>query len=297
MLLCVSDAFLALDTSHVAPLHAVLTASVAQSVHDPLGRVACWRLESLSSEDMSRLKAWARTLGVSIAFFERLPKWSDFSVLMTDMDHTLIDADVLKELAVFADQEEAYKAILATLSNGMLSFEASLKERATLLKGLPEDRIQKVVSGLTFNPGIVALLDEARQQGLRTYVLSSGIDDIAQPLSEMLSMTGAIANHLDIRNGRLTADIKGPLGGPLLDAAGKCSQMTRISKALSTKGPDSAFCCGDSGNDALMLKAAGMGVSFYGSSSAVEAANVNINSGGFEWILDLLKLHERLAVE
>ena len=172
MLLCVSDAFLALDTSHVAPLHAVLTASVAQSVHDPLGRVACWRLESLSSEDMSRLKAWARTLGVSIAFFERLPKWSDFSVLMTDMDHTLIDADVLKELAVFADQEEAYKAILAALSNGMLSFEASLKERATLLKGLPEDRIQKVVSGLTFNPGIVALLDEARQQGLRTYVLS-----------------------------------------------------------------------------------------------------------------------------
>ena len=83
----------------------------------------------------------------------------------------------------------------------------------------------------------------------------------------------------------------------LLDASGKCSQMTRISKALSTKGPDSAFCCGDSGNDALMLKAAGMGVSFYGSSSAVEAANVNINSGGFEWILDLLKLHERLAVE
>lgn len=294
MLLCVSDALLQRDASCAAPLQAVLDGAGAVPVPDPLGRAAVWRFPVMQSETVRELKTWARAAGVSIAFFDRLPKWSDFSVLMTDMDHTLIDADVLRELAELADRGEAYAEVLAALKAGTMSFETSLRERALLLKGLPDTAIERVVSRLAFTPGIVSLVDEARRRGLRSYVLSSGIDDIAQPLSEMLCMTGAIANHLDIHEGHLTSDIKGPLGGPLLDAEGKCRQMTRISKVLSTKGPASALCCGDSGNDALMLGAAGMGVSFFGSDSAVEAANVNINTGGFDWVLELLELHERL---
>lgn len=296
MFISLSDPFLQQNASCAEPLYALLVAHAAEPLPDPHGRLSCWRIQTPTIEAVSQLKNWGRANRVSVAFFDRLPKWKDFSVLMTDMDHTLIDADVLKELSVFAGQEEAYKEVVTALSAGTMNFGTSLKERARLLQGLPEWTIQKVVSGLSFNPGIVELLDEAKRRGLRTYVLSSGIDDIAQPLSEMLGMTGAIANHLDIREGLLTADIKGPLAGPLLDAQGKCSQMTRISKALSPKGPASALCCGDSGNDALMLKAAGMGVSFYGSRAAFEAANVNINTGGFEWVLDLLQLHERFEV-
>ena len=294
MLLCVSDALLQQDASRIAALQTALLAGDAVSLADPLARAAVWRLRTLRPETVSELKAWAREAEVSIAFFDRLPRWSDFSVLMTDMDHTLIEADVLKELAEMAGRREAYQAVLASLKAGSMSFETSLKERARLLEGLPESAIERVVSGLSFSPGIVSLIAEARRRGLRTYVLSSGIDDIAQPLSEMLGMTGAIANHLDIREGYLTSDIKGPLGGPLLDADGKCQQMIRISNILSTRGSASALCCGDSGNDALMLEAAGMGVAFYGSDTAVKATNININAGGFEWVSDLLELHERL---
>lgn len=296
MFLCVSEPFLQRDNVCAEPLQLVLSTGDAVPMPDPLNRLACWRVCKPSPESVRKLKAWGRTQGVSLAFFDRLPKWSDFSVLMTDMDHTLIDADVFKELAVLAGQEERYQRVMTALSEGELTFDVSLQEKAVLLKGLPESAIEQVVSGLTFTSGIVTLIDEARHHNLRTYVLSSGIDDIAQHLSEMLCMTGAIANHLAIHEGQLTADIKGPFGGPLLDARGKCRQMNRIAQALSMRGAGGVLCCGDGDNDALMLKTAGMGISFYGTFSAVEAANVNINSGGFEWVVDLLGLHERLAL-
>lgn len=295
MFLCVSDAFVQLNGSRTKPLDDILRAGNAVSLADSGGNVRCWSLKTIDGGELLELKHWARQEEVCLAVLERLPKWTDFSVLITDMDHTLIEEDVLQALATIAGLEAEYRQVLSRLAERKILFEDSLRERARLLKGLPVSAIEEVVSQVRFTPGIASLIDEARRHGLRTYVLSSGIDDIAQPLSEKLHMTGAIANHLNVCEGILTSVIKGPFGGPLLNAEGKRNQATRIAESLSTCGTRSALCCGDSGNDALMLRDAGMGVSFFGTSSAIEAANVNINCGGFEWVLELMRLHERLS--
>lgn len=297
MFLCVSDAFMQLNSSSTKPLDDIVSAGNAVPLVAPCGRVMCWSLKTINSVDLAEVKRWARQEEVCLAVFERLPRWTDFSVLITDMDHTLIDTDVLQALAAIAGHESEYRQVLSRLTEGKILFEDSLRERARLLKGLPVSAIEEVVSQVRFTPGIAALMEEARRHGLRTFVLSSGIDDIAQVLSEKLQMTGAIANHLNVCDGILTSVIKGPFGGPLLNAEGKRNQAKRIAEVLSTYGTSSALCCGDSGNDALMLRDAGMGVSFFGTPSAVEAANVNINCGGFEWVLELMQLHERLPAD
>ncbi len=184
MFLCVSDAFVQLNSSRTKPLDDILRAGNAVSLADSGGNVRCWSLKTIDGGELLELKHWARQEEVCLAVLERLPKWTDFSVLITDMDHTLIEEDVLQALATIAGLEAEYRQVLSRLAKRKILFEDSLRERARLLKGLPVSAIEEVVSQVRFTPGIASLIDEARRHGLRTYVLSSGIDDIAQPLSE-----------------------------------------------------------------------------------------------------------------
>ncbi len=208
-------------------------------------------------------------------------------LVVLDMDSTLIQIEVIDELARLAGVGEQVAAITERAMNGELDFQQALRERVSLLQGLPVSALEQVYRELPFTPGAKNLIRILRRLGFRTAVISGGFDFFTDRLKEELGLDYAYANALEIVDGAVT----GQVAGAIVDGQRKAELLAEIAEREGIT-LSQVIAIGDGANDLPMLDRAGLGIAFNAKARVREQADYHINQGSLDSILYLLGIAE-----
>ena len=225
----------------------------------------------------------AASHGVDVAVQpERLERRAKRLVVL-DVDSTLIRDEVIELIADEVGRGEEVAAITARAMAGELDFEQSLRARVGLLAGADVSALDRAAARVRLTPGARTLVTTLRRLGYTVAVVSGGFDHGVGPIAELLGIDHAVANRLEIIDGRLS----GGLVGPILDRAGKASELRRIAE-LERVPLEQTVAIGDGANDLDMIAAAGLGVAFNAKPVVRAAADTSLNVPRLDAILFLL---------
>jgi phosphoserine phosphatase len=201
---------------------------------------------------------------------------SRYRLVLFDVDSTLIQQEVIDVLASRTEHGSEVADITRRAMAGELDFDGALRERVSLLEGLPE-------SILTFSPGALDLISELQQRHIRVGAVSGGFINVLQPLFAELKLDFLLANTLEVSGGSLT----GKVLGPIVNRLKKKESLVNFAETFSIDLSDT-IAVGDGANDLDMIKAAGLGVSYRGKAILNDAADVVITEPGLDQLLNYL---------
>ena len=202
-------------------------------------------------------------------------------VLLADMDSTMIQQECIDELADEAGVGPHVAAITARAMNGELDFDAALRERVALLRGLPEATIATVIRDrITLMPGGPALLATMKANHAYTALVSGGFTAFTAAIAARLGFDENRANTLGIEHGHLT----GTVHDPILGKAAKVTALHDICTRLSLT-PTHVMAVGDGANDLGMLTLAGAGVALHAKPAVQAQCDIRINHGDLTALL------------
>ena len=217
------------------------------------------------------------------AFVEPGKKLSDFGLICFDMDSTLITIECIDELADFAGKKAEVSAVTESAMRGEIDYRESLRRRLALLEGLDARVLARVYGErLLLSHGARELLEACQNAGLRTAILSGGFTYFTERLRIELGFDFATSNELEIRGGKLT----GRVVGDIVDAAAKAHHLARLTDELGLRR-EQVIACGDGANDLMMMAQAGLSVAFHAKPATRAKADVAINFGGLDAVLNL----------
>ena len=205
-----------------------------------------------------------------------------------DMDSTLIQGEVIDELARHAGVGDRVSAITERAMRGELDFQQSFRQRVALLKGLPESALQKVIDEVPLTDGAERLVSTLRRLGYKTAILSGGFTFFGRVLQERLGIDHLHANTLEIRDGIVTGEVV----PPIVDGAGKADRLTEIA-AREGLSLEQCIAVGDGANDLPMLRLAGLGIAFRAKPLVRSSARQSISAMGLDGILYLIGVRDR----
>ena len=217
-----------------------------------------WHLQSHSA-DLASI-AWS-DLGladdVDINFQHQSDAISDIKLAVFDMDSTLIECEVIDELATRAGVGDRVAAITERAMRGELDFNQSLSERLGLLRGLEADTALQIAKNLPYTDGARELMTTLRALGIKTVIISGGFSLFAEYVAAELAMDEYFANTLEVSDGRLT----GVAIPPIVNAEYKEAKLREIAASMGISMRQT-LAIGDGANDLKMLNAAGIGIAF-----------------------------------
>ncbi len=209
------------------------------------------------SELHTALSAVSTEHGVDLAVQEGgLMRWAKKLVLM-DVDSTLIAQEVIELLAAKAGVAQEVIEITASAMRGEIDFEASLRKRVALLKGLPASVIAEVQSEISLTPGARTLIRTLHKLGHTVAVVSGGFLEVIEPLIQELKIDLYRANSLEVIDGHLT----GNLVGTIIDRAAKAVALREFAAEVGVE-LEQTIAIGDGANDLDMITTAGLGIAF-----------------------------------
>ena len=224
---------------------------------------------------------------VDICFEDREFKVSDFSLIVFDMDSTLINCEVIDELAREVNMQNEVAEITESAMRGELDFGESLHQRLSLLKGAPSSVLIKVLDRIDFNPGAKRLISRLKSLGYKTAIISGGFSFFTEHIKNSLSIDYAFANVLEISHGILTGKIENcPLDGKM-----KNSLMKKLADDLNLD-LSRVIAVGDGANDIPMISNSGLGIAFRAKPKVSEASKYAIKIGGLDTILYFLGIKD-----
>lgn len=229
----------------------------------------------------NRWEAWEGLQGLGVDLVVQPAAGRRKRLLLADMDSTMIRQECIDELADEAGVGAYVADITARAMNGELDFEAALKERVGLLKGLPEPVIERVYRDrITFMPGGKALVSTMRANGGYAALVSGGFTAFTGRVAQALGFDENRANTLLVEDGALT----GTVAMPILGKAAKLQALEEISVRLGIT-PEQAMAVGDGANDLAMLNRAGAGVALHAKPSVAAQCDIRINHGDLTALL------------
>lgn len=210
-------------------------------------------------------------------------------LVVMDMDSTLIQNELINELAKRRGVFHPVERITRRAMNGRIGFAQSLKRRTALLKGLTERDLDAVCQKIRLTPGAPRLLKILKRLGYKTALISGGFTYFTDRLKKTLDFDYTFANRLEIQNGKVT----GRVAGPILDAKKKALILETL--AQSEKIPlDQTIAIGDGANDIPMLTKAGLGIAFKAKPAVLAKAHYSLSRRPrLDSILYLLGISER----
>ena len=192
------------------------------------------------------------------------------SLLICDMDSTLIGQECIDELADFAGVKDRVSAITERAMRGEIGFEGALEERVGLLAGLDLSVLQRCFEErITLNPGARTLCQTMKGNGAKTAIVSGGFTFFTERVAELCGFESHQANLLIEAKGHLT----GKVGYPILGREAKYEALVKH----SSNAPDQAIAIGDGANDLAMIEASGLGIAYYAKPAVAAAAHCAIN--------------------
>jgi len=205
------------------------------------------------------------------------------TMLLADMDSTMIQQECIDELADMAGVGERVKQITARAMNGELDFEGALTERVGLLKGLDTGVIDQVLAQrITLMPGGRTLLATMKAAGGHAVLVSGGFTAFTRSVAAQLGFDENRANTLLSENGVLTGDVQ----RPILGRAAKIDALEQITAKLGISA-DQVIAVGDGANDLGMLGRAGTGVALHAKPAVAAQCDVRVNHGDLTALLYL----------
>ncbi|MCQ4307009.1 phosphoserine phosphatase SerB [Pseudomonas stutzeri] len=234
----------------------------------------------------------AQELNVDIAFQRDSVFRRNRRLAVFDMDSTLIEAEVIDELAKVAGVGDQVAEITERAMRGELDFRASFKERLALLEGLEECALAEVGASLRLTEGAELLFAELKRLGYKTAILSGGFTYFARQLQTRLGIDYVYANELEIVDGKLT----GIAQEPIVDAQRKADLLRELAEREGLR-LEQTIAVGDGANDLPMLGLAGLGVAFRAKPLVKQSAKQAISTLGLDGILYLLGFRDREGTE
>jgi phosphoserine phosphatase len=206
-----------------------------------------------------------------------------------DMDSTLIQAEVIDELAKAAGVGERVAAITERAMRGELDFRASFKERMALLKGLDVSVLDEIGASLRLTDGAEALFAGLKRLGYKTAILSGGFTYFARQVQARLGIDYVFANELQVEDGKCT----GVAVEPIVDAERKALLLRELA-AKEGLTLEQTIAVGDGANDLPMLALAGLGVAFRAKPLVKASAQHAISTLGLDGVLYMLGIEQRV---
>lgn len=230
----------------------------------------------------------AQELNVDIAFQEDSLFRRNRRLAVFDMDSTLIEAEVIDELAKAAGVGEQVSEITERAMTGELDFRASFKERLALLKGLDVSVLDSIGASLRLTEGAETLFAELKRLGYKTAILSGGFTYFAKQLQAKLGIDYVFANELEVVDGKCT----GVAIEPIVDAQRKADLLKELAHKEGLR-LEQTIAVGDGANDLPMLAIAGLGVAFRAKPLVKQSAKQAISTLGLDGVLYLLGFRDR----
>ena len=195
------------------------------------------------------------------------------TLLVADMDSTMITVECIDELADYAGIKAEVAAVTEAAMRGELDFGAALDARVALLKGLDEGVIaQCLAERVTIMPGAKPLVRTMRARGGYAVLVSGGFTRFAEPVAAEIGFDRAVANRLEIADGKLTGTVAKPI-------VGSDTKVETLLATIAQLGIDdsASLAVGDGANDLAMIRRAGLGVAYRAKPIVAEAAGVRID--------------------
>jgi len=232
--------------------------------------------------------AISQNTGVDIAFQADNIFRRNRRLVCFDMDSTLIQTEVIDELAIKAGVGDQVKAITEAAMRGEIDFNESFIQRVELLKGLDESVMKEIAENLPITEGAERLFKTLKTYGYKTAILSGGFTYFGNYLKSKLGVDYVFANDLEIKNGQLT----GKHAGEIVDG----NKKAELLKLLAFKEDihlEQVIAVGDGSNDLPMLQLAGLGIAFHAKPKVKASAKHHISTIGLDAILYLLGFRDR----
>ena len=227
-------------------------------------------------------------LGIDIAFQKDNAFRRNRRVVCFDMDSTLIEHEVIDELAKAAGVGEQVAAITERAMQGELDFIQSFEARVALLKGLDASVLESIAQSLKLSEGAEHLMRTLKALGYKTAILSGGFTYFGEYLQRKLGIDYVHANTLEIEDGKVT----GRVVGRVVDGKRKAELLREIAAAEGVN-LEQVIAVGDGANDLPMLSIAGLGIAFRAKPLVRANAKQAISTLGLDGILYLLGVRDR----
>ncbi len=269
-----------------------LSGRLSLAVHSPDAN-ACVELTlsgDTSSEQSMRAEflATAHDLKIDIAFQRESIFRRNRRLFAFDMDSTLIEGEVIDELAKLAGVADEVVKVTEAAMRGEIEFQESFRRRVRLLRGLKETRVRELLDTIPLVEGAKQLIGTLKMLGYKTAILSGGFNFFAQHLQTRLGIDYVFANDLDIVDGVVSGEVR----TPIVDGARKAELLREIAR-LENISLDQVVAVGDGANDLPMLGIAGMGIAFRAKPLVRQTASHAVSFLGLDSLLYLVGVRDR----
>jgi len=268
-------------TPHLKQLAKLAGASQIEALSIPGVQHQAFKLHNANPASRLAVQAYADEAGLDAAFLPSSATLTDIGLVVMDMDSTLITIECIDEIADLLGIKDKVSAITERSMRGEIDFSQSLAQRVALLEGLEEASMQRIYDErVRFSPGAETMLSALHQAGAKSLLISGGFTFFTEQVKSCLHLTNAIANVLEVSNGRLT----GRLIAPLIDAAAKAEQLQAMRDSLGL-APEQVIALGDGANDLQMLSVAGYGIAYHAKPVVQAQARYTLNHVGLDGVL------------
>jgi phosphoserine phosphatase len=269
-----------------------LSGRLSLAVHSPDAN-ACVELtlsgDSSSEQSMrAAFLATAHDLKIDIAFQRESIFRRNRRLFAFDMDSTLIEGEVIDELAKLAGVAGEVVKVTEAAMRGEIEFQESFRRRVALLRGLKETRVRELLDTIPLVEGAEQLIGTLKMLGYKTAILSGGFNFFAQHLQTRLGIDYVFANDLDIVDGVVSGEVR----TPIVDGARKAELLREIAR-LENISLDQVVAVGDGANDLPMLGIAGMGIAFRAKPLVRQTASHAVSFLGLDSLLYLVGVRDR----